>query len=117
MVCHPLVGGGGEDTRRPTAISSSRRPLTQRECDVLIGIANGLSDKEIAVRLFVSKSTVKTHLKILSIGVFAYATARRRPFLRTPRVYLALSSTLKVSLVAAIQMAEEGALIRRIRRG
>lgn len=89
MVDRPLVGGVSEDTWRPAAVSLSRRQLTQRECDVLIGVANGLSDKEIAVRLFVSKSTVKTHLKILyrrfhlrnraQAAVLAYTTGLLNP--------------------------------------
>jgi ATP/maltotriose-dependent transcriptional regulator MalT len=36
--------------------------ITPRELEVLQLIAEGLSNKEIAVRVFVSENTVKTHL-------------------------------------------------------
>ena len=39
--------------------------LTQREIDILRGVAKGLSDKEIASTLFLSESTVKTHLRTI----------------------------------------------------
>ncbi|MFT4020440.1 MAG: LuxR C-terminal-related transcriptional regulator [Acinetobacter sp.] len=38
-------------------------PLTDREKDILIYLANGVSNKEIARHIFVSENTVKFHLK------------------------------------------------------
>jgi NarL family two-component system response regulator LiaR len=44
----------------------SRRPvgdeLTERECDVLALIASGMSNREIAEKIFISEKTVKTHV-------------------------------------------------------
>lgn len=46
-------------------ISGIRRAhgLTEREVDVLLALSEGYSDKEIAARLYLSESTVKTHLR------------------------------------------------------
>ena len=48
--------------------------VSNREMDVLIGMAEGLSNQEIADKLFVSESTVKTH----SSNLFAKLNVNRR---------------------------------------
>ncbi len=51
--------------RRPAPAQASGAPLselTSRELDVLRHVARGLSNGEIAGRLFLSEATVKTHL-------------------------------------------------------
>ncbi|MEQ1517315.1 MAG: response regulator transcription factor [Usitatibacteraceae bacterium] len=48
--------------------------ITPRELDILVLMAEGLSNKEIAARVFVSENTVKTH----SSRVFDKLGARRR---------------------------------------
>lgn len=48
--------------------------ITPRELEILAAIAEGLSTKEIAAKLFVSENTVKTH----SSRLFDKLNARRR---------------------------------------
>jgi len=48
--------------------------ITPRELEILELIANGLSNREIAEKLFVSENTVKTH----SSRLFDKLSARRR---------------------------------------
>ena len=50
---------------RPATSVRRTHNLTEREVDVLMGLVSGLSDKEIAARLFLSEATVKTHLRTL----------------------------------------------------
>ncbi|GAA0408669.1 response regulator transcription factor [Streptomyces luteireticuli] len=52
----PAVGGGAPAVRAPS------EPLTEREADVVRCLARGATNAEIADELFVSLSTVKTHL-------------------------------------------------------
>jgi DNA-binding CsgD family transcriptional regulator len=54
--------------------SIERLGLTPREIEIIQLIAEGLSNREIAERLFVSENTVKTH----SANVFSKLSARRR---------------------------------------
>ena len=62
---------------RPFAVNSSsveRLGLTPRELEILQLIAEGLSNREISARLFVSENTVKTH----SANLFSKLSAKRR---------------------------------------
>lgn len=71
-----------------SAASVERLGVTPRELEILGLIADGLSTREIAERLFVSENTVKTH----SSRLFAKLGARRR--------------------TQAVQLAKEAGLVR-----
>jgi LuxR family transcriptional regulator, maltose regulon positive regulatory protein len=49
----------------PAAAERLPEPLSGRELEVLALVASGMSNKEIAGRLFVSVTTVKTHINNL----------------------------------------------------
>jgi DNA-binding NarL/FixJ family response regulator len=93
-------------TRRLLAAYAARRPqdrerlqlathLTEREADILSALAEGLSNAEIAGRIWLSPETVKTHVKsiLLKLGVrdrtqavvWAYRTGFVDPSSRDPR--------------------------------
>lgn len=52
----PMVGSRPDGARRVAE-------LTERETQVLVGVAEGYSNAELADRLFIAESTVKTHVK------------------------------------------------------
>src|SRR5207247_6494840 len=63
--------------REPFTVSEARLRelgITRRELEILELIARGLSNREIAAKLFVSENTVKTH----SSRLFDKLSARRR---------------------------------------
>jgi two-component system, NarL family, response regulator len=47
----------------PIAPLTTRESLTRREIEILELIADGLSNKQIAIRLCVSTETVKSHVR------------------------------------------------------
>jgi len=51
-----IAHGAGEASR-----GASR--LTDRETEILVKVAQGLSDKELAAKLYLSESTIKSHLR------------------------------------------------------
>lgn len=55
-------------------VELARLGITARELDILEAMAAGLSNREIAARLFVSENTVKTH----AARLFDKLSARRR---------------------------------------
>lgn len=64
--------------------TSNRTPLTERESQVLVLAAEGMSAAEIGQRLYVSSATVKTHLAHLyeKLGVSERAAAVAEAFRR-----------------------------------
>jgi LuxR family maltose regulon positive regulatory protein len=59
-----LLQASGTDLGRSSgAFHVALQPLTEREREMLVLLANGTSNKDMANRLFVSENTVKYHLK------------------------------------------------------
>src|SRR5215210_1526121 len=77
-----------DDTHPGQPLAQPREPLTSREEEVLIPVAHGWTNHEIADELHISLSTVKTHLASLmrklnarnrvEIAMWAYESRRTR---------------------------------------
>ena len=66
-ICRDLLRRAGAPTRRGrggTAVPEKLRSfgVTSREMDVLVLVADGLTNAEIAARLFLSSRTIDTHV-------------------------------------------------------
>jgi DNA-binding NarL/FixJ family response regulator len=70
----PASGNGDSTTGSTAGSDEARDGLTRREVEVLRLIADGLSNSEVATRLFISEATVKTHIN----NLFAKARLRDR---------------------------------------
>jgi RNA polymerase sigma factor (sigma-70 family) len=57
-----LVRIAGQERERAQTVAEALAQLSPREREVLLALADGLSDREIAERLFISRETVHTHM-------------------------------------------------------
>ena len=66
LVARPAPRGRAlRDAPEGPSVAADRPTLTDREREILSLLADGLGNKQIAARLGISTSTVKTHLELL----------------------------------------------------
>lgn len=71
-----LLGGGAGDIPASIETPPELGGLTEREREVLLLVARGLSNGEIAERLFISPHTAKTHVNRIMAKVHAHDRAQ-----------------------------------------
>ena len=59
---HAAPGVGHPADAGSSAVSATVRGLTAREREVLLLLADGLSNREVALHLYISEATVKSHV-------------------------------------------------------
>lgn len=59
---HAAPGVGRPADAGSSAVSATLRGLTAREREVLLLLADGLSNREVALHLYISEATVKSHV-------------------------------------------------------
>ncbi len=84
-----------------TAVVNERAELSEREREILILVATGLSNKEIAQRLVISPNTVKVHLR----NIFAKISVSSR----TEAALFAIREGLVVGMGETTEAAPAGA--------
>jgi DNA-binding NarL/FixJ family response regulator len=75
-----------ERLRREIQTTERREPLTERETEVLVRLAEGQANKEIAYELGIAETTVKSHVR--SILVKTGAASRTQAALRATHIGL-----------------------------
>jgi LuxR family maltose regulon positive regulatory protein len=65
LVRRILAAAGDSTSDTDAAPPALAEPISERELDVLRLILSGLSNQEIADKLFVSQNTIKTHIRHL----------------------------------------------------
>lgn len=75
-----MIGAIRARERRPGGSSLTGVPLSERELDVLRLVADGMSNGEVATRLYISSQTVKTHMERIctKLGVSGRVAAVKR---------------------------------------
>ncbi len=75
-----MIGAIRARERRPGGSSLEGVPLSEREVDVLRLVADGLSNSEVATKLYISSQTVKTHMERIctKLGVSGRVAAVKR---------------------------------------
>ncbi|HKY75380.1 MAG TPA: response regulator transcription factor [Acidimicrobiia bacterium] len=75
-----MIGAVRARERRPGGSSLEGAPLSEREVDVLRLVADGMSNSEVATKLYISSQTVKTHMERIcsKLGVSGRVAAVKR---------------------------------------